>query len=114
MKHLGELKTRPVKSIYVRNVVKMTCDICGKELKDEYAKVCTHHNKWGNDSCDSYEHNDLCFDCAKEMFNKYLARPETTEVFEYECEFVDINEQVEMDEKGELYLEDIGHCKIER
>lgn len=41
------------------------CDNCGKETKadrlpDEWHNFSSHHNEWGNDSCDSYEYYHVC------------------------------------------------------
>ena len=49
------------------------CDICGKEIHKEYWLITTHHNDWGNDSCESYECFDACSpECAYSMFIGYL------------------------------------------
>lgn len=104
MKILGKLKKRKVKSEYVRPIVKMTCDKCGKELIKLYAHVYTDHQLWGNDSVESVEGYDLCFECAKQMFNEYLNDPVHTEHFDYECREVVIGEDIEMDEEGNIDL----------
>ena len=41
------------------------CDNCGKEIKGsrrpkEWHHFSSHHNEWGNDSIDSYEHYTVC------------------------------------------------------
>lgn len=41
------------------------CDNCGKVINterfpDEWHHFSSHHNEWGNDSCDSYEYYDVC------------------------------------------------------
>ena len=63
----------------IRITEKVICDVCGKTIADknnryaEYWTLETHHNDWGNDSCDSYEYFDLCSkDCVKERLNKYF------------------------------------------
>ena len=50
------------------------CDICGNEIKGgSYWNVATHHNDWGNDSCDSYEQFDICSkECLRKEFEEYL------------------------------------------
>ena len=53
---------------------KLICDICGKEIKNGngYWEVETHHNDWGNDSVESYEHFDVCsIECLKKKFDEY-------------------------------------------
>ena len=52
----------------------LICDICKKEIQHDagYWEVTTHHNDWGNDSCESYEHFDVCsIECLKSKFNEY-------------------------------------------
>lgn len=67
---------------------KIYCDICGNEInkKDGYYALMTGHNDWGNDSCDSIEHYELCSkECLTEKFNMYLERSKgkiNTEYFE--------------------------------
>ena len=54
---------------------KMFCDICGKEIpkKSEYWRVSTHHSDWGNDSCESVEHFDVCSQiCLMNKFAEYI------------------------------------------
>ena len=51
------------------------CDVCGKEIKthESYWSLTTHHNDWGNDSCDSYEYYDVCSkECMRKKFEEYL------------------------------------------
>lgn len=62
------------------------CDICGKiieKVKHEcwggtgdlynYFLITTHHNDWGNDSIESYEHYDACCpDCVIKFTEKYV------------------------------------------
>lgn len=68
-----------------RKLVKVKCDICGKELiaKDKswndyssrYYEVTTGHHDWGNDSVDSVKTKDVCPDClidyVKVFFGKH-------------------------------------------
>ena len=70
-----------VTEIVTKNVtVKRICDNCHKEIQMEsdskyynYFHVSTHHNDWGNDSCDSYMDYDACCpDCAIKMAEIYL------------------------------------------
>ena len=60
-------------------VVGKKCDICGKEIPPsgeqvyDYYEVTTHHNDWGNDSVDSYEHFDACSpDCAYKLWKESI------------------------------------------
>ena len=66
-------------------VVGKKCDVCGKEIPPtriphkygepvyDYYKVTRHHNDWGNDSVDSYEHYDACSpECASAYMREYL------------------------------------------
>lgn len=63
------------------------CDVCNKEIKSRqnYWRLTTHHNDWGNDSIDSYEHYDLCSpECIKVKLNEYYKECENsnTQCFE--------------------------------
>ena len=42
----------------------------GKELVTWY-RVFKGHNDWGNDSVDSYEHEDYCESCIDKLFEQY-------------------------------------------
>lgn len=56
---------------------KMYCDVCGKEIKKgkPFYRVETGHCDWGNDSCDSRQHYDICGpECLGEMFDRYVKR----------------------------------------
>ena len=66
-------------------VVGKKCDVCGKEIQPttiprkygepihDYYEITTHHNDWGNDSVDSYEHFDACSpDCACKLWEEYI------------------------------------------
>ena len=67
--------------------LKITCDICGKVICDfnatppegcscegvTYFTLTTGHYDWGNDSCDSVEHEDICSeDCVKTALIRYF------------------------------------------
>ncbi len=68
--------------VVMRNcIVSKKCDVCGKEIPPttiphkygepiyDYYEVVTHHNDWGNDSVDSYEHFDACSpECACKLW----------------------------------------------
>ena len=104
MKILGNLKKVKVKSEYVRPVKYVVCDKCKKQLDKKYARISTHHYLWGNDSHESFEYYDLCFECAIKMFSDYLKEPQKSEHFEYECVNTCVGEEIEMDEKGNIDL----------
>jgi len=81
-------------------IVGKKCDVCGKEILPttnphkcgepiyDYYEVTTHHNDWGNDSVDSYEHFDACSpDCAYKLWEEYIhdsAGPWNTKCIEVE------------------------------
>ena len=110
MKLLGKMETKEVKLKNYRKIEKVFCDKCKCELKTLFASVDIHHNRWGNDSCDSYRHYDLCFECAKNFFNEYLLDPQRTDAFEYEVEKVWYG-NVEVDENGYVYDDDNSEYK---
>lgn len=60
-----------------RILVKETriCDVCKKEIQENksYWELTTHHNDWGNDSCESYEYFDTCSkECLRNKFEEYI------------------------------------------
>ena len=77
------------------------CDVCKRVIYDldstakglyrdfvGYWELITGHNDWGNDSCESREHFDLCSEeCVKVKLIEYLERSNgvyNTEYFELE------------------------------
>lgn len=73
-----------VKKVIYRNVralVGIRCDICERIALAEinngkwpvYFEVTTGHNDWGNDSCESVEHQDICPDCINKFVAEYLS-----------------------------------------
>lgn len=51
------------------------CDICNKEINTNkgYWELTTGHHDWGNDSCESIEHFDVCSEiCLMNKFSEYL------------------------------------------
>ena len=54
-----------------RMVTGIECDICNKVIpvskgiESKYFEVTTGHHEWGNDSCESIEHHDICPDCME-------------------------------------------------
>lgn len=69
-----EVKTHTVTE---RVCVKSTlhCDICD-EIIDEnkgYWTLTTGHHDWGNDSCESIKHFDVCSEtCLRKKFDEYV------------------------------------------
>jgi hypothetical protein len=65
------------------------CDVCQKEIKTHsYWELTTHHNDWGNDSCESYEYFDVCSkECLRQKFDEYVKKSDNkhnSEFFEVE------------------------------
>lgn len=114
MKILGKAKKKIVATTTVRPVLKVVCDKCGKELTDLYARVSTSHQLWGNDSHESIEFHDYCFECVKKVFEEYTKDAEITENFEYEVVSANgaKNEEIEVRDDGKLFFNERG-CKIE-
>lgn len=73
-------------------VIGTICDECKKEILNEqdfqdrfrkrmshYFEVSTHHNDWGNDSVDSYQHYDVCSEeCLFKFLKKYFDGADAT------------------------------------
>lgn len=67
-------------------VVGVKCDICGRIIESpsienrykwmdddyKYYAVMTGHKDWGNDSCDSIQHRDICPNCINKFVSDYL------------------------------------------
>ena len=69
MKHTEKIE----KLVVEENVKYITCDVCGKVIQDTYWRLATHHDDWGNDSCDSYESYDICsHHCASIKLDEYF------------------------------------------
>lgn len=89
MKIPGEKKEVVVRTAYKLAGVK--CDVCGriintpsienryKWMDDDYKYylVTTGHNDWGNDSCDSIQHKDICPGCITKFVSDYLGDKKT-------------------------------------
>lgn len=53
----------------------MHCDVCHNVIDDNgpYWELTTGHYDWGNDSCDSIEHFDICSEaCLRAKFDEYV------------------------------------------
>lgn len=67
-----------------RKVEGIECDICNRIIqadgdyrtveKRQYFRVTTGHNDWGNDSCESIEHRDICPECINKFVAEYLGK----------------------------------------
>lgn len=65
----------------------IVCDVCGKELNYDtsmgtskvasYYEITTGHRDWGNDSCDSIEHRQVCCnECLSRFTQEWLKDPD--------------------------------------
>lgn len=84
MKIPGEKKEVVVRTVYKLAGVK--CDVCGRIIEPptrenrchwmdddhKYYSVTTGHHDWGNDSCESIKHYDVCPDCINKFVAEYL------------------------------------------
>ena len=114
MKILGKVIKQEKVVQTLRPVLRMVCDRCGKELTDQFAAVSTSHRHWGNDSWESTEHKDFCFDCAKAFFAEYVDNRDITDHFEYEVLPVKPElSGLEVCEDGTLFISDMNNYKIE-
>ena len=76
--------TKKMKVVTIKEVTGVRCDICGKVIpvgkgrydKCKYYDVMTGHRDWGNDSCDSIEHHDVCPECLIKVVSKYFTNNE--------------------------------------
>lgn len=96
MKILGE-KTRVICHT-VRNVIGVKCDVCESIIDSPkmmnpqdwmrkeytYYRVTTGHHDWGNDSCESIEHQDICPNCVTKFVSDYLTNND------YQSAYIDI------------------------
>lgn len=58
---------------YAVDHTERVCDHCEKPITSHYWCVETRHNDWGNDSIDSFKHNDYCSpECLREAFENYI------------------------------------------
>ena len=49
------------------------CDVCQGVIDRAYWTLTTGHNDWGNDSCESVRHFDICSEvCLREKFDEYM------------------------------------------
>ncbi len=89
-------EVKEVVTAKVRALEGIKCDVCGRIIKpdrfrsqkNKYYDVTTGHNDWGNDSCESRKHTDVCPECVNEFVTKYLDAADGTEYIEIDPEFV--------------------------
>lgn len=68
-----KIQEKRMQEVYVTVGEKIICDCCSKEITDHYWHLMTGHNDWGNDSCESIKHFDLCStECARKIFEVYI------------------------------------------
>ena len=79
-----------------RKVVGISCDKCDVVVpvynyrepdKSMYYRVMTGHHDWGNDSCDSIDHLDICPKCINEFTTEYLNN------IEYRTSYIEIQRE---------------------
>ena len=99
MKYLGEEKQVEIKTVSERQIEYMRCDKCGKKItpykykekQNQFVRIHTYHNDWGNDSIDSHEYHDYCVECAKEVVAEYISEMNGTEELELENKYLTTN-----------------------
>lgn len=68
-------KETVTKTVTEKILLSTRCDVCGHEIPKgtKYWRLTTSHGDWGNDSCESFEHFDLCsLGCIQTKLNHYL------------------------------------------
>lgn len=76
-----------------RKILGVKCDICDGIVKhnsesNRYFDVMTGHRDWGNDSCESIEHQDICPKCIAGFVSEYLSDCSDTGYINIEIEVV--------------------------
>lgn len=107
-----------------RTVTGVRCDICGKELRykyrqnsdyleerPKYFEVTTGHHDWGNDSCESIQHKDICLECIVDFTSDYLSSASGTEYIEVETHWC-WPEKVDVDSRS-YYDRSVYHIEEE-
>ena len=94
---MSEILSEVVEEVYKkkRKLTGIRCDVCdniihaGKYCTDEneYYRVMTGHHDWGNDSCESIEHLDICPRCIDKFVTDYLKNED------YDSAYIDINRE---------------------
>lgn len=75
---------KKIKVVTTKEITGVKCDICGKVIpvgrdvydKCKYYDVKTGHHDWGNDSCESIEHHDICPGCLVGFVTDYFKNDE--------------------------------------
>lgn len=63
----------------------VVCDMCDSDIKGVYYEITTHHNDWGNDSCDSYNHFEFCsLECMRKHMDDYFKNAIGSEQYDIE------------------------------
>lgn len=73
-------------------IIGIKCDICGRDIHGRYWTLISGHRDWGNDSCDSVEHFELCSEkCVQSKIKDYFKDCEHshTQYFELDQDFWD-------------------------
>ena len=97
----------------MRKVTGVQCDICNRILRHsedshpghkypKYYEVTTGHHDWGNDSCDSIKHRDICPNCIGEFVSQYLKTHNGTAYIDVETAYFS-PEKVDADEWDATY-----------
>lgn len=84
------------KTIRTEKLVAIKCDICGKEITENFWQLTTHHYDWGNDSVESYERFDLCSrECINRALDDYMdaCKMSNTQCFELEQGFCKVESE---------------------
>ena len=105
---MKRLKPEKEEVVYrVRQKVEaVECDICKRrieptlyrKLESQYFEVITGHNDWGNDSCESRQHFDICPACIGDFITKYAKEARGSEYIEVETTYVSAHEYVYSDD----------------
>jgi len=94
MKKLAKEATKVVYRVK-RKVIGVECDVCNRlitpcsflDSKSRYFEVMTGHHDWGNDSCESIEHRDICPECISEFVKGYVQNADGTEYLNLETTY---------------------------
>lgn len=90
---MSEIYNNEVKRVVtekVRECIGIECDNCGKVIYGDtlgysyydriYYEVTTSHNDWGNDSCESIQHFDICPDCITDFVDRYFKKAKKDDI----------------------------------
>lgn len=96
---MSHILSEEVEEVVYRKQSRLTavmCDKCDKKIlalngdhdDNRYFRVTTGHHDWGNDSCESIEHFDICPTCIDTFVTEYLANASGTDYIDIETEYV--------------------------